>query len=284
MILLTGATTHTGSKLAHYLIEKGENIRCITRNDEKLNYLPNQGEEIKIGDLNDEKFMEECFEGVSAVINIAHISFAPMIIKACVKANVKRVIFMSSTRRYTKFHSESAIKVINSEEQIRNSNLDYTIIRPSMIYGDQRDNNITHLVNFIKRHKTFPMIGNGKNLVQPLFVWDLVYTIYNVLKNDKTIRKEYILSGPQAIEYDYMLKTIADDINKKIYIIHAPYKLMYFIAKIYTLFSKKPLLTLEQVQRFGEDKCFDISKAKQELGFNPTSFEEGIKRKLSGNV
>lgn len=284
MILVTGATTHTGSKLVHYLVENGEKVRCLVHDESHLKYLPDKGEETVFGDLKDVSFLLKAFEGVAAVINIAHISFAPYIIDACNKANIKRVVFVSSTRRFTKFSSESAKVVIDAEEKIQNSNLDYTIVRPSMIYGDERDNNITHLVNYIKKHSFLPMIGNGKNLVQPIYVWDLVKTIYSIIKKDITIRKAYTLAGPEPIAYKDMIQIIAKNLGEKIVIFYMPYAISLMIAKIYAKLSPKPLLTVEQIQRFGEDRIFDITDAKRDIDFNPIPFSEGIQYKLHGKV
>lgn len=284
VIFITGATTPTGCRLVRLLVERGEKVRCFTRNADSADLLPNLGEEVAFGDLRDKSSLLAALEGITCVVNIAHISFAPVVIDACRKLNLRRALFISSTRRYSKFPSESAQTVLESEQLIRQSDLYYTILRPSMIYGDDRDNNITQLVRYIQTHTFFPMIGNGRNLVQPLFVWDLTHAISSAIGNHKTLRKEYTLAGSEPIEYELMVRAIAQELGRELRIVHIPYNLAVLAARVYERISSKPKLSVGQVRRFGEDRCFDISSAREDLGFSPKTFEEGLKLKLQGEV
>ncbi|HZK60446.1 MAG TPA: hypothetical protein VFC41_00130, partial [Anaerovoracaceae bacterium] len=51
-----------------------------------------------------------------------------------------------------------------------------------------------------------------------------------------------------------------------------------FAAKVYnSIFGKRAIISVEQVLRMQEDKVFDHEMAKNDFGYNPVSFEEGIK-------
>jgi uncharacterized protein YbjT (DUF2867 family) len=284
MILVTGATSHTGSYLVRQLIDRGYGIRCLVRTRMNVSYLPQQGIEIAMGDFRHPESIMPALDQVKTLVHVAHIRFASDIIPFCRKADIRRVVFISSTRRYTKFPCETASQVIEGEEIIRKSGLDYTILRPAMIYGGPRDNNMTKLVDQVKRHYFFPLFGKGKNLIQPIFVLDLVKTIIDCLDNDRTIGKEYTLAGPESFSYRECIDIIAQGLNRKIVIVPIPLGLCLFLARIYEKTTRNPRVTAEQIRRFGEDKVFDIQPARREIGFNPRSFAEGIAMKLAGEL
>ena len=153
-----------------------------------------------------------------------------------------------------------------------------------MIYGGPRDNNITKLVNQLKKYSIFPIFGNGKNLIQPVFVWDLVDVIVHSLEHPETSGKEYTVAGKEALTYHKALEIIAENLGKRVRFIHVPISLCYILAKIYQMLVKHPRVTAEQIMRFGEDKNFDIEIAGKELDYHPLSFIEGVKLKIKGDV
>ncbi|MFH0793263.1 MAG: NAD(P)H-binding protein [bacterium] len=284
MILVTGATGHTGSRLVRRLLEGKHQVRAFVRTKERASFLPGRGEEIFNGDLENPDDLKRALEGVRAVYNIAHIRFADNVCAACEAAGVRRAIFMSSTRKFTRFPCVSSRQVEDGEQRIMASGLDYTIIRPSMIYGGERDNNMTKLVAVLRRWPVFPLFGGGANLVQPIFVWDLVHILASCLDHSKMIRSDFTVAGPKAITYREMVATICRVMGRRRLLVPLPMGLGLGAAWLYEKLSSRPRVTVEQVRRLQEDKAFDISPIKKALDFVPISFEEGIRRKLSGAV
>jgi nucleoside-diphosphate-sugar epimerase len=284
MILVTGATSHTGSRLVQRLVGLNYQVRCLVHNPRHAGNLPLEKVEIAQGDIQNEEQVIAALKDVDILVNIAHIKFAPALLPLCRKTGVRRALFMSSTRRYTKFPCETSRQVIDSEEAIRHGGLDYTILRPSMIYGGPQDNNITKLVDQIKRHKFFPLFGDGSNLIQPVFVWDLVDALLYCVAHPETAGREYTIAGPEPITYRQIVEIIAGALGRKIIFVPVPLPLCLFMAGIYEKIASKPRVTSEQVRRFGEDKAFDIGAARREIGFSPRSFEEGIRLKINGEA
>jgi nucleoside-diphosphate-sugar epimerase len=78
----------------------------------------------------------------------------------------------------------------------------YTILRPSMIYGADRDRNMIKLLKYLSKWPVFPIFGSGKGLMQPVFVQDLADGIVTAILNPELTRwKEYNLCGPAVIPY-----------------------------------------------------------------------------------
>lgn len=97
------------------------------------------------------------------MINIASLGFghAPNIINACQEMKIERAIFISTTGIFTKLNPDSKGIRLEAERLIKESELDYTIIRPTMIYGTPKDRNMWRLVKYLKRLPMLPILGNG---------------------------------------------------------------------------------------------------------------------------
>jgi len=283
-ILVTGATSQTGSLAVRALAGEGHGARCLIRSDEGRRFLPRAGVEFVRGDLEQPETLVAALDGIEAVAQFAHIRFAPALMGACEKAGVRRVVFLSSTRRFTQFDSPSARQVRDGESAIEAGPLDYTILRPSMIYGSRRDNNISRLIAYLRRHRVFPLVGGGKNLVQPVFTLDVVAALLEALKRPATIRRSYTLAGPEALTYRRMIETIGEALGRRVTMPTVPLGPTLLAVRLYETVVRRPRVTSEQIQRLGEDKAFDIAPARQDVAFCPLAFPEGIRRQIAGEV
>jgi hypothetical protein len=58
-------------------------------------------------------------------------------------------------------------------------------------------------------------------------------------------------------------------------------KLSCNLLKVYEKISRKPRLKAEQVLRLNENKDFPHDEASRDFGYNPLSFEEGMKLEVN---
>jgi nucleoside-diphosphate-sugar epimerase len=173
--------------------------------------------------------------------------------------------------QYQKYASE----YIEIEQKIKKSGLDYTIIRPTMIYGNHHDKNIHKLVKIVNRFPIVPIVGAGDSLMQPIYAKDLADVIAAAALSDASIRKEYNVAGKEPITYKNLIEEIARALGKKRLFLSVPYSLCLACGYLGDLIPNG-LVNLERIQRLKEDKAFDYSLARDELGFSPRSFQEGI--------
>ncbi len=147
-----------------------------------------------------------------------------------------------------------------------------------MIYGSSKDRNVYKLVDYLYRHKFFPMFGKGQNLMQPVYARDLGNAYYDVLMTKKlTLNKEYNLSGKYPIKYIDLVKCVSKTLGRKNIIVKIPFKISVIAAKVYNAIFKNTIISVEQVLRMQEDKYFSYELATKDFGYSPISFEEGIK-------
>lgn len=282
MILLTGATGFLGEFVLKELVEKGYEVTCFVRRTSNIDEIKKLKVKYVFGELDDYRSLCEALKGKKALINIASLGFghAPNIVNACEEMNIKRAIFVSTTGIFTKLNPDSKGIRLEAERLIKESSLDYTIIRPTMIYGTPKDRNMWRLVKYIKRLPVLPILGEGTYLQQPVYVKDLASAIVSAYENSVSIKKAYNISGAKALTYNEVIDITAKALGKKAVKIHVPMKLSHDLLKIYEKISKKPKLKAEQVLRLNENKDFSHEEAKRDFGYKPLSFEEGIRHEI----
>ncbi len=283
-VLVTGASGHTGSRLVLALLDAGYPVRILTREPDRVATDVRQRVEVVRGDLLSPETAQEAFRGCRAVIAVTHIKLAPVIISAMKSAGVRRGIFMSSTRRFTRFVEETARQVMAGEQAVEDSGLEWTIIRPTMIYGGAQDRNLEPLLSTLKKWPVFPLPAGGHMLWQPVFTWDVVAALISSLECTASIGKAYTIAGPDAISYRDMLETMIEEAGLKTRLVPVPLSAARPLVSLYEKLSRQPRVRMDQIRRMEENKDFNISSARRELGFEPISFREGIRRKVRGEV
>jgi nucleoside-diphosphate-sugar epimerase len=280
MLLITGATGHSGQLFVQKLISKkyDKKIRCTVRKTSNRNYLNQSGLDIDYmtGDLKDSNFVDRALDEVSIVINFTGLKCVKNIVASEKTENLKWVISVHTTAIFSKFKTLSS-EYKDIENCLIQSNSRFTILRPTMIFGGEKDRNISKLINYFERFRFFPVFGKGENLLQPIYANDVAIAVYAVLQNyDAVIDKSYNIAGKYPISYNRLLKIVAKEMNKDIMLVHIPYGISYLLVKFLNSIFKKAPISTEQVMRMNENKAYDYSEAKIDFGFSPISFEEGI--------
>lgn len=282
MLYVTGITGHTGKWFLDRLIKEKyqSKIKCLVRDNSNTTFIDKTGLNIEkiYGNLEDKELLESSMVGVETVLHISSIFFSNNVIDAAIKNNVKWAILVHTTGRYSKYKS-AAEEYIKVEDEIlsQRDKIGITILRPTMIYGSSYDRNMYKLIDYLYRNKFFPLFGEGKNLMQPVYAKDLGDAYYDVLTNkEKTINKEYNLSGKEPIKYSNLVKYISHKLDRKNIIIKLPLWFSIASAKIYNALNKNAIISVEQVLRMQEDKAFSYELASKDFNYDPVSFEEGI--------
>lgn len=284
-ILLTGGTSHTGRRLAQALLERGHRLRCLSHNPANRHRLPrHENLEIVEGSAESPEDWLRALTGVQTVLHLAHIGFAPVLVDVLARRGTPaRLLATSSTRLMSKYRTEVRSRVQAGEDAIRKAPdfVEWTILRPSMIFGGKDDNNLERLGRTACKWPVFPLFSDGKNLVQPVFVWDLVAAIISALERPESSRRTYVIAGPEPMAYVEMVRAVckAKGCRPPLFLClprHASRNVARWVRRIWPGFPLDP----NMIQRFGEDKAFDIFPAKRDLHYRPTPFEEALRKKF----
>ena len=282
-LFVTGATGFTGSRVVHLLLKNGYEVRCLHRASSDRSTLSDPKIEWALGDLSDTQALTSAMQGTDALVNIASLGFghADSIIRAAKDAGIKRAVFISTTAIFTQLNAKSKKVRVAAELAIETSGLQYTILRPTMIYGSPRDRNMWRLIRFIRVSPIIPVFGDGKSLQQPIFVDDVAQAVVSCISNDKTIGKSYNIAGKHPLAYNEVIDTIAKAMNKRVWKLHIPSKPVVAMLSLFERMRIPFPIKAEQVLRLNENKDFSYAEAQREFGFSPLAFEEGIRLGLA---
>jgi NADH dehydrogenase len=126
------------------------------------------------------------------------------VVKLCKKSNIQKIIYLSGLGASKNTTSGYFIAKYKAEQEIVNSNIDYTIFRPSDILG--YDDYLS--VNFTKQKKSGKIVipGSGKYSFQPIFVDDVAKIIFEAINKKKYNNKIIDLVGPEKITFEKYVK------------------------------------------------------------------------------
>jgi uncharacterized protein YbjT (DUF2867 family) len=274
--ILTGATGLLGGALLDLLLAEGHEVRCLVREGSpRASLLEESWVELVRGDAGDMRDLSRALSGMDALLHVAGIEYAPQVVEAARRMRVGRLVVVSSTSVHSAYEFRSGPK-LRMEKLVRESGLEYTIVRPSMIYGSELDKNVHRLLRFLDRSPVFPMFGSGENLWQPVYYEDCAKGIYEALMRPTAVGESYDLPGADPLPYLKLVKTAAGALGKKPRIVRLPLEPARR-ALVTAERLRVPLpIKSEQVLRLREDKAYSLEEAKRELGYAPRPFREGV--------
>jgi nucleoside-diphosphate-sugar epimerase len=281
-LFVTGGTGFTGSRVIPLLLKNLYQVRCLHRQTSDRTPLPQPEIEWVEGDLSDSPGLVASMRGSDALVNIASLGFGPAdsIIHATKEAGIRRAIFISTTAIFTTLNVKSKEIRLAAERAIQTSGLDYTILRPTMIYGSARDHNMWRLIQLMRVSPIVPIFGDGTYLQQPIYVDDVAQAVLGCLRNDRTIGKCYNIAGKYPLTYNDVMDTLALKLKKPVWKVHLPFRPMVSLAELFERLHIPLPVKAEQILRLNENKNFKYEDAQRDFGFNPLAFDEGITLEL----
>ena len=275
-VLLTGATGLLGGELLKLLLAEGHEARCLLRaGSPNASRLDAERAEIFRGDAANEEDLLRALQGTDALLHVAGIEYAQPVVEAARRAGVGRVVVVGSTSVHSSYEFRAGPK-LRMERVVRRSGLDWTIVRPSMIYGSERDKNVQRLLRFLGRSPVFPMFGPGTNLWQPVYHEDCARGVYEALVRLSAVGRSYDLSGGESLTYLDLVKTAAGALGKKPRIVRVPLEPVRLLLGAAEKLRLPLPVGSEQVLRLREDKVYPYEEARRELGYAPRPFREGV--------
>jgi nucleoside-diphosphate-sugar epimerase len=193
---------------------------------------------------------------------------------------LRRIVAFSSTSVMTKLDSEVTAerdmirRLVEAElkiaAQCEQHNVGWTILRPTLIYAEGRDTNITPLSRVIRKFRFMPLVGGGSGLRQPVHAEDLALGAIAAASSPAAENNIYSLPGAETITYREMIGRIFDGLGmprRGVSIPAALWRASFILAK--PLF---PNANVAMGIRMMKDMAFDSSAAARDFGWNPRKF------------
>lgn len=280
-ILVTGGSGFVGSHVLRALQGKDHTVVALARSRDAADAVEALGATALHGDLDDPASVDEAFRLAEAdvLMNIASLGsgHAPTIVAAAEEAGIKRAVFVSTTALFTNLNAPSKAVRAAAEDAIRASSLQWTIIRPTMIYGTPRDRNMWRLLRVLRRTPVMPLPG-ANNLHQPVHVDDLAQAVIAAATTDDAVHQAYDVAGPEPLTLRQLVDDASTAVGRLVRTFPAPARPLIGALGLIERAGRRLPISAEQVARLTEDKAFDTSAARRDLGFDPRPFAEGIRQ------
>ena len=231
---VTGGTGFVGSHLSNELAKRGFDVVAVSRSPEKTPIQLDGSVERREGDVTKSETVD--FEGADAVVHLVSLSplFEPKgatheavteegtqnVVEECEAADVERLVHVSALGADPDGSTAYIRAKGEAENAVRESSLDWTIFRPSVVFGDGGE-----FVSFTKLLTT-PYItglpGGGKNRFQPVYVGDLVGMVSDSIEEEGHVGETYEIGGPDSLTLAEMSKMVYEAEGRSLCVVSVP--------------------------------------------------------------
>ena len=196
-------------------------------------------------------------------------------------SGIKKVIAVSSTSVITKAKTQDQYdfsvvqKLQKGEKQLRKwaieQDVSWVVLRPTLIYGDAKDQNITSVARFIRRFHFFPLLGKASGLRQPIHARDVASACTLSLSTD-IVNKAYNITGSETLTYREMVTRVFKALNKTPRLLTIPLPLIRVGLTVLNKIPGFTHITPGMAERMNQNMTFGGKDEVELPGFKPTSF------------
>lgn len=292
VILVTGGTGFVGRHLVRELVGQGYPVRVLVRNlSVAKDILPGEVELVK-GDVTNRASLTEACKGIDSVMHLVAIiretgdlTFEKVNVEgtlntviAAEQSGVNRFIHLSALgARDDALYRYTYSKWLG-EEAVRQSGLNWTVLRPSVIYGDGF-NFFNRLLQSVKMCPPpfVPVPGRGTTLFQPIAVEDVVKCMITALKAPAMSGQVYEIGGPEYLSYNQMLDAMLSVMNIRRVKLKIPMFIMNMVVPLMEKIFKDPPVTVVELKQLDSDNITELESVARHFGFEPEPLPQGLK-------
>lgn len=296
-VALFGGSGFIGQYLAGELVNQGHCPILFVRPGSQSKIPDTTGMELVPGTFSDPPPVAQAIAGAAAVIysiglireyprrgitfQQAHFDYARMVIDAARQNGVGRFILISANGVRPEGTAYQCTKYA-AEEYLRNSGLDWTIFRPSVVFGDPKGQMelATQLYRqLVKPWIPVPLFFDGLNLgqagrfeISPVHVIDLSAAVVKALGMVETAGQTYAVGGPETLTWETMIKRIAAAGGRRKRYLPVPVGPVKIVARILGRWSWFPLAA-DQITMLLEGNVCPPENLSQVFGIEPKQFD-----------
>lgn len=304
-VFVTGATGFVGWEIARQLHEAGHAIRILARNRNSprvRDALTRWGAEVHPGNVLEAATLDGALKGIEAVIHLVgiiaeagestfervHTHGTRNILAAAQQAGVRRFIHMSALGTRPDAASRYHQTKWAAEELVRRAGVEFTIFRPSLVYGPQ-DQFVNLFGRLIRRSPIVPLIGSPRARFQPISVEVVAAAFVRSLREPKSVNQVYDLCGPERLTLSAIVDQMLAVLQKRRLKFLVPPGLAWCQAACMELVFQRVLrkpspLNRDQLVMLQEENVGDPQPANELLGLRHPTFRAGIARYLGGDA
>ena len=289
LVLVTGATGFLGRRVVRELLARRHQVRCLIHSPGKERIFDHRAVDLHYGSVLEPAALLQALPDVQAVVHLVgiirpsgRVTFDLMhrqgtanVAAAAKESMVGQLIYVSamgatSDASYPYLHSKRM-----AELEVINSGLEYTILRPSVIFG-AGDEFMNALAGLVRLGPLTPVIGGGRNRLQPVAADDAARCIAMSVGNSMVKGRTINLGGPDRLSYNALVDEVARAMGKRRRRIHLPTPLVLPAAAVMEKILPRPPVTVGQIKMLGIRNMAQGRELEQAFGFTP--------RPVRGNI
>lgn len=290
-IFVTGGTGFVGNKVVKHLAEAGHQLVVLVRpgSENKLPKCSNVC--VHIGDITEPEGLAGGLRGCEAVVHLVgiireipehnitferlHVMATRRLLDIAASLGVRRYLHMSANgvraRSVAAYHRTKWL----AEEAVRASSLEWTIFRPSLIFGPGGEF-VRMLASMVRKLPIVPVVGDGRYRLQPVAVEQVAQTYLKALSMPETVHRIFHLCGAESYSFDEILDLTGQVLGRsKVIKFHQPLPLVRPVVGLLENLRGFPI-TLDQLTMLLEGNVCDPHPWADTFGIAPVSFAEGI--------
>lgn len=292
-----------GTHLANALLRRGHALAILARAPAATRNRYNRSVETVRGDVLDPPSLAAACAGREAIVHLVGIihekgeqSFDRMhrlatqyVLSAARNAGVRRLLHMSAMGTSEDSPSAYGRTKAAGEKLVRASGLDWTILRPSIIFGPG-DGFVSLLAPIVRGNPLFiPVIGPGTTRFMPVSVYDVARVFADALEKPETIGRAFEVGGPQTLTLNEIYRELALAVGKpQKPLVHLPLWWGRLLAGRFEWLARKgwleaPPLTRDQLASLSRDNAADVSETLAVFGGPWRELRSGIHEYVPGS-
>ena len=283
-------TGFVGRRVVRHLRESGTRVRTVSRH---RGLGEDAGIEQIAADAHDQRSVEAAVAGADGVVNAislyvehgtdtfhsVHVETAAKIARAARQSGITRFVHVSGIGANTTSPSPYIRSRGEGEAAVETAFPGAVIVRPAVIFASD-DAFLTTILRLLRSLPAYPIFGDGRTRLQPVYVEDVAAAIAQILRQSQKPYPVYELAGPRVYSYEELLRTIARIAGLRPVLIRMPFAFWGALAGVAELLPRAPL-TRNQVELMQIDTTASENRPGfRALGISPRSLEEGLEGML----
>ncbi|WP_430231811.1 NAD-dependent epimerase/dehydratase family protein [Nitrosomonas communis] len=282
-----GATSSVGQCVLSLLKQYGWRTAAFSRHQVEAEIMQ-QNPTVTWCQLNHESIIKKMGQSgskgkkITSWLYLAPIWTLPTYFDFLIAYGVRRIVVLSSTSLFTKDDSsdkrekEIAQHLAEGETNLRawaeKYGIEWIILRPTLIYGQGRDKNVSEIARFIRRFKFFPLLGDAYGLRQPVHVEDVAAACLAAFLASKVVNRAYNISGGEKLTYREMIKRVFAALDQPPYLLTIPHWIYRVAVSILQKLPRYRHWTVAMAERMNRDLVFECVEAARDFGYTPRPF------------
>jgi NADH dehydrogenase len=290
-VFVTGGTGFVGRAVVLAVQAEGHVVRCLVRRGSEHDLHGLGALERVEGDIMSRQSLTEGMAGCDSLIHLVgiireqpaigatfervHAQGTINVLEAAVETGVRRYVHMSALGTRAGARSRYHRTKWAAEEAVRANPLPWTIFRPSIIYGPG-DEFVTMLQRMIESLPVVPVIGSGRQRLQPVPVEQVAQGFARALTLDASVKHTYEIGGPEPVTMVDLLDRVAGAMGRRPRLkVHVPLGVVRTVTQLLHRFPGYPL-TPDQLLMLEEENTCEPGPFYEAFDLTPVPLSVGL--------